>query len=133
MELSDKAKEEAREKLSSSLDELITVLSEVKSHLEIPKQVYDDAIKLIEPKYHADFAKFVENGEANKEFLEYLDSNENAQKAVDILFETTAIGLEEIGKIVQKEREEIHKKRMENDFFYRYYNNVAEYFKKLFK
>ncbi len=44
---------------------------------------YNDARKLINPKYGDDFNIFVETGEASQEFLDYLDKNEQAQEAVD--------------------------------------------------
>lgn len=52
--------------------------------------------ELIEPKWRAAFARFVETGEAEEEFLDYLNSNPEAQAAVERAFSKQAAALEEL-------------------------------------
>ena len=44
-------------------------------------------LKLIPAKYHSEFIKLTETGEASDEFLDFVDSNEDCQKALDIIIE----------------------------------------------
>lgn len=51
-----------------------------------PSAIYNDALILVDPKWHDSFLKFVETGEASKDFLAYVDASEKAQKAVEMIF-----------------------------------------------
>lgn len=52
--------------------------------------------KRIDPKWQAAFVRFVETGEADDEFLEYLNSDPGAQAAVEEAFSRQAAALQEL-------------------------------------
>ena len=49
---------------------------------------------LLAEKWEKDFSQFIETGDASEEFLNYLDSDKGAQKAVEMAFTEQARGLE---------------------------------------
>lgn len=56
---------------------------------------------LVEQKWHSDFLKFAETGEASNEFLDYLDSNSDAQRAVGLIMTVQVMAFEYVGKILK--------------------------------
>lgn len=64
--------------------------------------IYEEALKLIEPKYKKGFCEFTQTGEADQEFLRYLDNNLNAQKAVDMIFQAQASAFEEFCRMFKE-------------------------------
>lgn len=54
-----------------------------------------DLLGGIEEKWHSEFERFVETGEADDEFLNYLDGDKTAQHAVEIAFKRQAAKFEE--------------------------------------
>lgn len=59
-------------------------------------------IDLVEPAYKEDFQKFVETGEASEEFLDYLEKDQQAQEAVDIVFDRQAKAFENFAKMLRE-------------------------------
>src|SRR3546814_256299 len=74
------------------------------------KKELREILWLVEEKWHPDFSKFIETGEASEEFLNYLDSNSDAQRAVGLVMTVQARALEYIGKVLK-----IH--RLTNHYF----------------
>ncbi len=68
------------------------------------KKELQEILWLIEKKWQPDFLKFVETGEASEGFLDYLDSNSDAQRAVGLVMTAQARALEYIGKILKIHR-----------------------------
>ena len=68
------------------------------------KKELQEIIWLVKQKWHPDFLKFVETGEAKEEFLNYLDSNPDAQRAVGLVMTAQARAFEYIGKILKVHR-----------------------------
>ena len=64
---------------------------------------YEDVLKGIEPKYHSQFIMLTETGEASPEFLGYLDNNEQAQKACEMVFEAHARSLHKALQSLRKD------------------------------
>ncbi len=60
--------------------------------------IYEEALKLIEPKYKNGFREFTQTGEADQEFSSYLDNDSNAKKAVDMIFDARARAFEEFAR-----------------------------------
>ena len=54
-----------------------------------------DALALVDPKWARDFVSFVETGEASDEFIAFLDTNKECQRAVDMVLE------QESGKVAR--------------------------------
>ena len=65
---------------------------------------FQEILWLIEKKWYSDFLKFIETGEASEEFLDYLDSTHDAQRAVGLVMTAQARALEYIGKILKVHR-----------------------------
>ncbi|MBI2062409.1 MAG: DUF2384 domain-containing protein [Candidatus Yanofskybacteria bacterium] len=68
------------------------------------KKELQDVLWLVEQKWHPDFLKFIETGEASNEFLNCLDSNSDAQRAVELVMTAQARALEYIGKVLKVHR-----------------------------
>jgi hypothetical protein len=51
--------------------------------------------------WHRDFVKFVETGEAEQPFLDYLDTDPRGPRAVEQAFSAQANALEELGKHIR--------------------------------
>jgi len=67
------------------------------------KKELQEILWLVEQKWHPDFLKFIETGEANTEFLDYLDSNLDAQRAVGLVM-TAKARAEYMGKVLKVHR-----------------------------
>lgn len=52
--------------------------------------IFEDALQKIDPARQKQFLHFIETGEAEDEFLTYLDSNSQAQQAVEMTFNAQA-------------------------------------------
>ena len=66
--------------------------------------VYRKALEKVNPWYREAFEKFVNTGEANLQFLDYLDKDKNAQDAFDMLFPSGANKLEDKVREFLKEK-----------------------------
>ncbi len=58
----------------------------------------DNLLSLVDQRWHEAFLRFVETGEAQKEFLSYLDKDARAQKAVDEAFTAQAAAFENLAR-----------------------------------
>ena len=47
-------------------------------------------LKFVEPRWHKAFMNFIETGEAEEEFLAYINTNERCRQAVEMAFDTQA-------------------------------------------
>jgi hypothetical protein len=65
--------------------------------------IYEEALKLIDQKYSNGFLRFTQTGEADKQFLDYLDTSSNAQKAVDMIFQAQARAFEDFARRLRKD------------------------------
>lgn len=65
-------------------------------------KLYEAALTHIEPKYHSQFIMLTETGEASPEFLGYLDNNEQAQKACEMVFEAQANSLQNLARAIRE-------------------------------
>lgn len=54
-----------------------------------------DLLNGVDERWHSEFARFVETGEADDEFLNYLDQDKAAQQAVETAFKRQAAKFEE--------------------------------------
>jgi hypothetical protein len=54
----------------------------------------DQLLQNVDRKWHGEFLRFVETGEAGDEFLQYLDSDKGGQQAVEIAFNAQAAAFE---------------------------------------
>lgn len=72
--------------------------------MPISKKELREILWLVEQKWHPDFLKFIETGEAGNEFLDYLDSNSDAQRAVGLVFTDQVRAFEYVGKILKIHR-----------------------------
>lgn len=52
-----------------------------------------DLAHLVDPRWHEEFLKFVDSGDASDEFLDYLEDSEDCRKAMDMVFESQAQAL----------------------------------------
>ena len=68
------------------------------------KRELDETLWLVKQKWHSDFLKFIETGEASEEFLDYLDSNSDAQRAVGLVMTAQVRTFEYIGKVLKVHR-----------------------------
>ncbi|MEK6862182.1 MAG: hypothetical protein AABY07_09530 [Nanoarchaeota archaeon] len=88
------------------LEQLTEELFECGRKLEIPSSIYENASKLIEPKYRDEFLRFTQTGEASDEFTNYFhsnyDNNEQLREAVDMVFHAQAKALEELGQKLRR-------------------------------
>ncbi len=57
-----------------------------------------DLLKYVEQKWHKAFIHFVNTGEGNDEFLEYVDNNKEIQSALEIAFKGEAEAIKEVAK-----------------------------------
>ena len=64
--------------------------------------VYSEAIGLIDPRWSETFMTFVETGEASKEFLNYVDGNAKAQKAVEMIFLHQSAAMQKFSQALSK-------------------------------
>lgn len=68
------------------------------------KKELQEILWLIEQKWHSDFLKFIETGEASDDFFDSLDSNTDAQIAVGLVFTAQARALEYVAKLLKINR-----------------------------
>ena len=54
-----------------------------------------DALALVDPKWARDFVSFVQTGDASDEFIAFLDTSKECQRAVDMVLE------QESGKVAR--------------------------------
>lgn len=65
------------------------------------KKELQEILWLIEQKWHSDLLKFIETGEASDEFLDYMDSNPDAQRAVGLVISAQIRAFEYVGKTLK--------------------------------
>ena len=70
--------------------------------LESALKLYNVALTHIEPKYHCQFIMLTVKGEASPEFLAYIDHNEQAQKACEMVFEAQARSLHALARAIRE-------------------------------
>ncbi len=58
-------------------------------------------LPLVEPTYHRAFARFVETGEADQVFLDYLSRDPRCQEAVKQTFRAQSAALEEFARTLE--------------------------------
>lgn len=58
----------------------------------------DELAKLVNPHWQGAFLRFIESGEAEEDFLAYLDQDEDCQKAVDLAFTAQAATFEDFAR-----------------------------------
>jgi DNA-directed RNA polymerase subunit RPC12/RpoP len=105
----------------SSIDCINLSLSEHQSEYEIHKSlnpipgmppsqkteyamppVYYEALKLVDKKWHKTFLDFAETGEAPKEFLDYIDRDAQAEKAVEMIFIHQSAAMQKFSQSLSK-------------------------------
>lgn len=64
---------------------------------------YEETLRGIEPKYHSQFIMLGETGKATQEFLDYIENNEQAQKACEKIMEVQANSLRGVAKALMRE------------------------------
>lgn len=57
-------------------------------------------VDLVEPAYKEDFLNYIKTGEADDSFLDYLEKDEDAQKAVDIIYERQVKAFETLARLL---------------------------------
>lgn len=60
-----------------------------------------ELLKLVDPKWHAEFLKFVDSGEASEEFLKYADTDIGCQKAIEIVMKEQAEAIENLARVLR--------------------------------
>jgi len=60
------------------------------------------ALSLIAPRFREEFLHFTETGQASPEFLDYLNTDENCQKALEMDFAERSAGLREGISLIRK-------------------------------
>lgn len=68
------------------------------------KKELQEILWLIESKWHPDFLKFIETGEASNDFFDYLDSSPDAQRAVGLVISAQIMAFEYVGKMLKMYR-----------------------------
>lgn len=66
-----------------------------------------ELLSLVEEKWHDAFLHFVQSGEADQEFLDYIDSNESMQKAVEKAFHMQAAPIKGLARKLAKSEENV--------------------------
>jgi hypothetical protein len=64
----------------------------------------EDLLQSVAPLWHEAFTRFVQTGEAENEFLDYLNNDESAQHAVQTAFEAQAQAFEAIAHELKQPR-----------------------------
>jgi hypothetical protein len=62
----------------------------------MPTATFNAALKLVDPKWREAFRKFVETGDGSQEFRDYLDNDQNCQKAIDMVFNEQAAAFDKL-------------------------------------
>lgn len=70
---------------------------------------FEELLTHIKPEWQDSFLRFIDTGEASDKFLEYLELDDEAQKAVEIAFKTQARAFEELAGELRKTRAEVGK------------------------
>lgn len=52
------------------------------------ENVQSDILALVAPEFHDEFLRFIETGEADSDFLDYLDRDADCQDAVELVLST---------------------------------------------
>ena len=60
-----------------------------------------DEQRLIALRWREDFIRFIQDGTASKEFLNYLDSDKKCQQAVDMAFEIQAEAIQSLAQALE--------------------------------
>jgi len=58
----------------------------------------NELLTLIDPRWHQEFLRFVDTGEAEKGFLSYLDKDKKCQQAVEMAFTAQAAAFENFAR-----------------------------------
>jgi hypothetical protein len=69
----------------------------------------DELQGLIEQRWRGEFLRFVETGGADPAFLEYLDHDPSAQRAVEMAFDAQAQAFEELSQELAKSKDKTAK------------------------
>ena len=56
----------------------------------------------VDRRWHSEFLRFVETGEAGDEFLQYLNDNKGGQQAVEMAFNAQATAFEDLAEELKK-------------------------------
>src|SRR4051812_25965700 len=59
---------------------------------------------LLPHQWRKAFVRFVETGEAEKPFLEFLENDDEAQSAVEVMFKETAAAFERLGALLHSRK-----------------------------
>ncbi|MEK6863802.1 MAG: hypothetical protein AABX27_00750 [Nanoarchaeota archaeon] len=72
--------------------------------VEMRLSFYQPMLQKLDSKYHVEFIRFTQTGEASPEFMAYIDDEKNtgAQEAVDMAMEKQADALRELGRELRK-------------------------------
>jgi hypothetical protein len=65
----------------------------------------EQILNLISPEWREEFLRFIESGEADQRFLDYIDSDEKCQEAVDLAVSAQAESFEGLAAALQAEPE----------------------------
>ncbi len=74
----------------------------------------NDLLTLIEPRWHQEFLRFVDTGEAEEGFLSYLDKDKKCQQAVEKAFTTQAAAFEDFARALSTPKS-AHPEQIEKD------------------
>lgn len=61
-----------------------------------------DMLELVRPEWHQAFIRFVETGEAEDDFLDYLDQDDQGKEAIEMAFVRQAQGFENLAAELKK-------------------------------
>ncbi len=75
-----------------------------KKAVEMRLSFYQPMLQKLDSKYHVDFIRFTQTGEASPEFMAYIDDEKNtgAREAVDMAMEKQADAFHELAKALRK-------------------------------
>lgn len=62
----------------------------------------DDLLQNVQSRWHQDFLRFIETGEAGDEFLDYLNHDKGGQQAVETAFNAQAAAFEGLAEELKK-------------------------------
>lgn len=88
---------------AESLGDLKQAFSTTSNRKSMYEYVREVAAALPE-EWRVSFCRFVETGKARQPFLDYLESDKNAQKAVDTIFERQAAAFEEFARALRTDK-----------------------------
>ena len=64
-------------------------------------------LELVKPEWHKAFLRFIDTGEAEETFLNYLNQDEHGQKAVEMAFDAQASAFEGLAKELTADKIEV--------------------------